>query len=386
MNEELGEEGEGAMVKHVGELRGMFNGARILVAPLDWGLGHAARCVPIIHALLAQDAVPVIGADRGPLALLRAEFPQLEHVRIPGMEVRYSEGRSQAWAMAKQLPALLRQVRTEHHLFNVLRRELQLDAVISDQRFGIRAADLPSVLITHQLFPFSPFAQGVARRMNKGHMLRFDRCWIPDRENGPGLAGALSHGKELPRNARYIGPLSRFDRSTSTTSTTKYRIVVVISGPEPQRSLLEKQVMSQLFSIEGHHLMLTGKPGSASEQRGAVHMIGHLPTLELQAALMHAELIVARTGYSTLMDLDALGRGALLVPTPGQPEQEYLGRLHKELGVHTIQEQHRLNIAGALRTLPSSTPPAPADPGPSPAFYELAHLLTEHRPAIPSPV
>lgn len=362
----------------------MFNGARILVAPLDWGLGHAARCVPIIRALVARGAVPVIGADRGPLAMLRGEFPQLEYARIPGVEVRYSEGRSQAWAMARQLPAMLRQVRTEHHFLHARRRELQLDAVISDQRFGIRAADLPSVLITHQLFPFSPFAQGAARRMNKRHILRFNRCWVPDRETGPGLAGALSHGKDLPQNARFIGPLSRFDRTPAAAPATNHRVVAVISGPEPQRTMLEKQVLTQLLSVEGRHLLLTGKPGMGSQHHGTVEVTGHLHTDELQDALMHAELIVARTGYSTLMDLDALGRGALLIPTPGQSEQQYLGRLHMEKGIHQIQEQHSLNIAEALGRNLNSIAPTTTDAGLSSAMTELAHLLTEHRSAIQS--
>ncbi len=359
----------------------MFNGARILVAPLDWGLGHAARCVPVIRELLVRGAVPVIGADQGPLAMLRGEFPELEHVRLPGMEVRYAEGRSQAWAMAKQLPAMLRQVRTEHHFLQARRNELQLDAVISDQRFGIRAADLPSVLITHQVFPFSPFAQAVARRMNKSHILRFDRCWVPDRENGPGLSGALSHEKELPPNARFIGPLSRFDHAPSASSSAMHRVVAVISGPEPQRAMLEKQVLAQLLSIEGPHLLLTGKPGMGSQHHGQVRVTGHLPTVELQDALMHAELIVARTGYSTLMDLDALGRGALLIPTPGQPEQEYLGRLHMETGLHQIQEQHSLNIAEALGRNPNSITPTATDEGLSSAMTELAHLIHERRSA-----
>ena len=359
----------------------MFNGARILVAPLDWGLGHAARCVPVIRELLARGAVPVIGADWGPLAMLRGEFPELEYARLPGMEVRYSEGRSQAWAMARQLPAMLRQVRTEHHFIHARRRELQLDAVISDQRFGIRAVDLPSVLITHQLFPFSPFAQGVARRMNKKHILRFDRCWVPDREAAPGLSGELCHGKDIPGNARYIGPLSRFDRTPESDPTINHRVVAVISGPEPQRTMLEKQVLAQLLSVEGPHLLLTGKPGMASKHHGSVHVTGHLSTFELQDAMKHAELILARTGYSTLMDLDALGLGALLIPTPGQPEQEYLGRLHMEMGVHQIQEQHSLNIAEALGHNPSSITPTAPDEGLSSAMTELAHLISERRSA-----
>ena len=363
----------------------MFDGARILMAPLDWGLGHAARCVPIIRSLLELGAVPVIGADKGPLTLLRAEFPQLEHVRIPGMEVRYGRGRSQAWAMTKQFPAMLRQVREEHKLFDHLRQRLRLDAVISDQRFGLCAADIPSVLITHQVFPFSPLAQGLGRCINRQHIDRFDRCWIPDRESAPGLSGELSHGGNMPRNARYIGPLSRFAELPAPADTEPHRVVAVISGPEPQRTIFKQLVLSQLASIEGRHLVVTGDPGSGEVHQENIRILGHLNAEALCKAMKNAELIVGRTGYTTLMDLDAIGRGALLVPTPGQPEQEYLGRLHTQKSFHTVQKQHRLDIASALANPPARFHTLQESSGLSPAMTDLARLISDRLNAIHPP-
>lgn len=355
----------------------MFAGARILVAPLDWGLGHAARCVPLIHTLLEHGAVPVIGADKGPLALLREEFPALEHLRIPGLEVRYGSGRSQAWAMARQLPALLHQVRQEYLFFNRLRRELHVDAVVSDQRFGIRAADLPSVLLTHQVFPFSPFAQGIARRMNRRYIARFDRCWIPDHATSPGLAGALAHGRPLPGHAHYIGPLSRFRTSVPERNKPTYRVVAVISGPEPHRTLFERAVLAQLEQIDGAHLVLSGQVD------GRTGRLPQLPTEALHAALLSAELIVGRTGYSTLMDMEAIGRGALLVPTPGQPEQEYLGRVSAQRAFHTVQQQHQLDIAAALAKPPGRSPVPQANDGILPAVTDLARMIADKRNTNP---
>ncbi len=225
----------------------MFNGARILVAPLDWGLGHAARCVPIIKGLEAAGAVPVIGADKGPLVLLRQEFPHLEHVRIPGAEIRFSKGTQQTWSLARQFPSMLRSIRSEGALLDRIRKELRLDAVISDQRFGLRNTDLPSVLITHQLFPFTPIAQGILRKLNLYHIGKFDRCWIMDEAQAPGLAGELSHAAKLPSNAHYIGTHSRFQDEGPRTAA-KYRIVAVISGPEPQRSMLEER-LSAVYQV-----------------------------------------------------------------------------------------------------------------------------------------
>lgn len=327
----------------------MFAGARILITPLDWGLGHSTRCIPIIQRLCELDARPLIGADKGPLALLRDAFPDLPHVRVPGVEVRYAKGTSQTWAMATQFPAMLRSVRQEHHLFLNLRRQLRLDAVISDQRFGIRADGMPSVIMTHQLFPFTPFAQGVLRRINLRSVARFDRCWIPDDAQAPGLAGELSHGRNVPQNARYIGPISRMDPAKAIAPKEHYRIVCVISGPEPQRTLLEEELMKQLPHISGQHLLVRGKPEPVlDETLGNVRRLGHLGGDALTGALLQAQLIVSRTGYTTLMDLAHIGRSALVIPTPGQDEQEYLGELHARSGRFLVQAQDRLNIREVL--------------------------------------
>lgn len=364
----------------------MFHGARILVAPLDWGLGHAARCVPIVQQLLELGAVPVIGADKGPSALLHEEFPELDFVQIPGMEVRYSRNGSQAWAMARQLPAMLRQVRQEHAWLQANLDRLQLDAVISDQRFGLYAPALPSVLVTHQVFPFTPLGQGTARRINRKHIQRFDRCWIADHAEAPGLAGELSHGMDLPQNAHYIGPLSRFAGTPPHSNQQPIRVAAVISGPEPQRSLLEAQVLQQLQAIEGPHLLVTGKPGTEVRHAGQVRIEGHLPTEALRNALARAELIVGRTGYSTLMDLAAIGRGALLIPTPGQPEQEYLGRLHGHGGRHVVQAQRQLDLATALKDPPERHAPCKTSGALSVAMNDLAGLIMRPRNHIlPSP-
>ena len=329
----------------------MFHGARILIAPLDWGLGHSTRCIPIIRRLLELNAVPVIGADGGPLALLTKEFPELEYVRIPGVGIRYGAGRSQLWSMVRQFPALLRGVRMEQAQFERIRRQLRIDAVISDQRSGIRSAALPSVIITHQIFPFTPLAQGALRKLNLRHIARFDRCWIMDGPDAPGLAGELSHGTAIPTNARYIGMQSRV-RPDGTAPDRHYRIVAVISGPEPQRTLLEQLLTDRLQHIPGDHLLVQGLPTAAgSQQFGNLTKVPHLAARELEAQMADSEFIISRSGYTTLMDLSALGRTALLIPTPGQTEQEYLGELHGRTGRFVVQRQQDLDINAALRDL-----------------------------------
>lgn len=354
----------------------MFNGARILVAPLDWGLGHASRCVPIIRRLVELGAQPVIGADKGPLELLRREFPDLEHVVLPGVEIRYGRGPSQLWSMARQFPAMVRSVHAERALFERLRPELRLNAVISDQRFGIRSPDLHSVLITHQVFPYTPFAQRALRRVNRLHISRFNRCWVMDEPEAPGLAGELSHGRPWPGNARYIGTVSRLRREGPAEGP--YDTVAVISGPEPQRMLLEHRLISQLSSLPGRHLLVLGLPGlDRQEQVGTLAIRAHLDGAALGAALRGARLIISRSGYTTLMDLAALGRSALVVPTPGQLEQEYLGELHRRTGRFVVQVQEALDVRRALReALPPRAEPVSAHaPLLESALEELAAAL-----------
>lgn len=354
----------------------MLHGKRILVAPLDWGLGHATRCVPVIHALLRHGAVPVIGADGGPLALLRAEFPRLEHVVLPGMEVRYGRGGSQAWSMARQFPAMLRSIRQEEAIIARLVPELRLDAIISDQRFGVRSEQLPGVIITHQVFPFTPVAQRLMRTINRRHIARFDRCWIMDEEQAPGLAGDLSHGRDLPANACYIGVHSRMAPHDGASAPARHRVVAVISGPEPQRTLFEEKLIAQLTDLPGDHLLVRGRPVASGEQRsGSLRVVDHLNAADLRAALIGAELIVSRSGYTTLMDLVALGRSALIVPTPGQPEQEYLARLHSGTCRFLVQHQQALDLSAALAWKPASVPPHTSPAGLERALQDLATLL-----------
>jgi predicted glycosyltransferase len=239
----------------------------------------------------------------------------------------------------------------------VLERDLRLTAVVSDQRFGLWSRTMPSVLITHQVFPMTPFGQALVRHMNRRHLARFQRLWVMDRPEAPGLAGALSHGK-LPVHARYIGTLSRLQRSADPPERT-FDTVALISGPEPQRSLLETRLKEQLRTIPGEHLLVRGSPlEQRPSQEGNVTLVPHLAADALAAQLSAARFIVTRSGYTTLMDLAALGRCAVLIPTPGQSEQEYLGDLHRGMGTHVVQEQNNIDLHQAFATLgPRATSP-----------------------------
>lgn len=321
--------------------------SRVLVAPLNWGLGHATRCVPIIRRLLAEGHEVVIAAEGYPLAFLRREFSHLEYVEFEGLRVKYAGGESQVGAMLRQLPGFLRGIWREHKALEKIVRLYDIQVVISDNRFGLWCRDVYSVYMTHQLMVKMPrgleWLESVVWRFHRWFVKHYDECWVPDIEGDDNLSGDLSHKYPLCRNTKFIGVLSRFSServewddvrvdAESLDLKKEYDVVVVISGPEPHRTNLEREMTGRgLQGGEGQMLIVQGLP--ADDLRLATHVdfvdyIPHLPTRLLQWYMQEAKEIVCRSGYSSIMDLYMIGRKAHLIPTPGQTEQIYLAEIH----------------------------------------------------------
>lgn len=310
----------------------MSDAKRILVAPLDWGLGHATRCLPVVAQLLALGAKPVLAAEGAPLAILREAFPKLEYIQFPGYRITYPKSGKMVGHMAKKLPGLLRTIRWEHRQLDMMVREMQLDGVISDNRYGLWNDKIPCVLITHQIFIRSPWFEGWIHNRTRGLLQHFDHCWIPDWKGKNNFSGDLSHGKGQPDNIEFIGPLSRFAaKPLSVVPDQFWPIVGLISGPEPQRTELENLLKAQLTELNQPALLIRGKADKGSQNyqtEGQLTVVNHLAAPVLSGILKAAQTLICRPGYSTLMDLAALGKTAIVIPTPGQTEQEYLGQLH----------------------------------------------------------
>jgi uncharacterized protein (TIGR00661 family) len=304
-----------------------FNIRTVLVAPLDWGLGHATRCIPIIRGLLEQGLNVILAAEGAQATLLLEEFPALTCLPLPGYRVAYSQtGPGLGFTMMRQAPRLLRVIRQEHEWLNSVIDGHGIDLVISDNRYGLHSKKVPCVFITHQLTIKAPFRwlEKLLRQINYRYINRFTTCWVPDAEGPDNLAGKLSHPKKLPRiPIRYIGLLARFQRKELPK---EYDFCILLSGPEPQRTLLEEMIVPGLAGINGKIALVRGKPGSteiiAAPQQ--VTVFNHLNTQELQELVQKSRFIVSRSGYTTVMELVSLGKKAILIPTPGQTEQEYL--------------------------------------------------------------
>lgn len=310
----------------------MENKKKILICPLNWGLGHATRDVPIIKELLEKGNEVVIAADGYPLKFLQEEFPQLRTIEYPSYPVQYSKKNTQVFALMKFLPKMFRDVEKEHKWLEKLLKKEQFDMVISDNRFGLWSKKVHSVYITHQVMIKMPkplqFLEPITYQIHKEIIEKYDECWIPDYEADGGLSGDLSHKYPVPKNAKFVGMLSRFSALKDVPANPKYKNVVILSGVEPQRTIFEKKMLKKYEELDEKTLLIIGKPAKKVQTKkvGQVKIVSHLSSEELAAVFKGAHTIVSRSGYTTVMDLEALQvlKKVHFFPTPGQTEQEYL--------------------------------------------------------------
>ncbi len=326
---------------------------RVLVAPLDWGLGHATRCVPIIKRLQAEGKEIILTANGRSKEFLKTKFPELEFVDSPQFTVRYSRVFPMWMMMLLQSPLILWNIYNEHKWLNNFLEKNKIDHIISDNRYGLWSNKVRCVFITHQLMIKCPgifqFLEPILHWLIVRYAKKYSECWIPDNEGKLNLSGDLSHHYKIPENARFIGPLSRFELSKEELEKERideqkdevYSICFILSGPEPLRTKLELQIRAIEKNLPPKCLLLQGKPEiTEPEQAGHNLMVRpHIDDVELRRILLNTPLIVCRSGYSSIMDLKTLGKTALLIPTPGQTEQEYLAEYLSESGLFDKMRQ-----------------------------------------------
>ncbi|CAI8369582.1 MAG: UDP-N-acetylglucosamine--N-acetylmuramyl-(pentapeptide) pyrophosphoryl-undecaprenol N-acetylglucosamine transferase [Cryomorphaceae bacterium] len=318
---------------------------RILVAPLDWGIGHATRCIPIIKTLISSDFEVILAADSRPLHLLSDEFPQLEMIRLEGYNIKYPKYLPMSISMIFQIPKLLWNIKKENTAIKEIIKEFRIDGIISDNRFGLYSEQVPCVFITHQLEIKTPYFTESICSFNYKYINKYTACWVMD-DQKINLAGNLSKPTTLPNNTHYIGILSRFEKQEIMK---KYDFLAIVSGPEPQRTILENGLVKSLQNRTEKSLIVLGKPEiNTINQIGNLTIKSHLNAKDLNTAISQSELIICRSGYSTIMDLAKLGKKAIFIPTPGQTEQEYLADNFKDLGICYTQKQSQFNFKIAL--------------------------------------
>jgi uncharacterized protein (TIGR00661 family) len=326
----------------------------ILICPLDWGLGHATRCVPIIKELLHLGHHVVIGADKNPLHFLAKEFPTLPTVKLPGYEVTYDEQGSSFKLFCESI-RFYNFIKKEHTLLAPILKQHNIDVIISDNRYGLWNNNVKSIIISHQLYLKTPIGESLAHKKITSLIKNFDECWIPDVQDEPNLSGDLSHLKPFNHPHRFIGPLSRFGKSTQTEIA--YDVCAVVSGPEPQRALFEEMVLAELKKSGLKCVLVKGLFDTDERSMdGNIMVYNNLQSDQLKEIIEKSAVVICRSGYSSIMDMVSMGKRAILVPTPGQTEQEYLARYHLDNRNFFSMEQKNFDFGKALQEIENYAP------------------------------
>ncbi|MFZ4106690.1 glycosyltransferase [Flavobacterium sp.] len=316
----------------------------ILVAPLNWGLGHAARCIIIIKELEKNGFNPIIASDGPSLLLLKKEFPHLTSLELPSYCIEYPKNsRYFIWKLLFNSPKIAKAVRLEKKLVSKWVKEYSIGGIISDNRFGIYNESVPSVYITHQLKVLSGNTTWFSSKIHTYYIRKFNECWVPDVIGKINLSGELGHLNKTDLTIKYIGVLSRMNKKIVPI---KYNLMVLLSGPEPQRTFLEEKLTEKLQNYKDKVVFIKGKIEAKQkiEQIGNVTFYNYMQTEQLEATFNESEMVLCRSGYTTIMDLTKLEKKAYFIPTPGQFEQEYLASKCKFEGYIPSIKQSRFKL------------------------------------------
>ncbi len=308
------------------------------------GIGHATRSTPIIAKLVEEGHEVVIISYGRAADILKKEFPYLKVYEIPDFPIQYPERAHQFIPyIFMNSNKIARSIFKAHKNFLGLHERQNFDLIISDSRFDVFHRNVPSFLIIHQLrimVPLHILRAGIL--VYNTYMSRFfKKILVPDFEENS-LSGEMSHNLKIIDGSKieYIGPLSPFKHRDLHRDID---ILISISGPEPQRTLFERKIMESIDDLDGNIVITLGKPDENIQNDG-LKIYSYLTMKEREEIMNRSKLVISRSGYSTIMDLYVIGGKAMFVPTPGQPEQEYLARYLESKGVAGYMSQENLDL------------------------------------------
>jgi UDP-N-acetylglucosamine transferase subunit ALG13 len=323
------------------------------VAPLDWGLGHTARCIPLIAAIIDNGYEPLVAGNGSQLAFLSSHFSNIPTLPLEGYDITYSAANRFAQAgLLVQVPGIMQSIKREQQWLQHTLRCYKVAGVISDNRYGLYSREVPTVILTHQpkvRTGMGRIADNMVQKVHYRFLRRFGQVWVPDVAGADNIGGGLSHCAMLPPHTKYIGLLSRFSPPAVTVSNGS--ILVLLSGPEPQRSILSDMLWQQVAGMHNKVVFVEGKEGARRVNvPGNVTHYDRVAGGQLQGLLADGAIVVCRSGYSSIMDLLAMGKRAILIPTPGQTEQEYLAQHLHGKGISFSARQDGFDLNEALRS------------------------------------
>ncbi len=317
-------------------------------------MGHATRCIPIARKLQQMGHNIDFASDGPPRELLKLEFPEVRHHLLPSYKITYPT-KSIILNVGRKLGSFFLAIKNEHKKVKELVTEYKYDVIISDNRFGCYSPQTKNIFITHQINIITPTGvlDPAIRTFNYRLINKFDQCWVPDFKEFPGLSGVLGHNHTI-KNCAYLGPISRMKK---LKTVQKYKYAAILSGPEPQRTKLEKEVYKELLKLKVPSALVSGVVNPSIEDL-STDKIDHFPFLtsnDLNQLICSTEMIVCRSGYTSIMDLAKLGKKAICIPTPGQTEQEYLAKLYEEKKFFPHYKQGTLDIQKASKEIDGYT-------------------------------
>jgi uncharacterized protein (TIGR00661 family) len=309
----------------------LSNRKNILICPLEWGLGHAGRMIRVARELQTLNHNVLFGSGEEQLTFVKGELHGITCIQFPGFRIKYSRYFPQYIIILLNFPVLIFHIIREHSNLKKIIKKYSIDIVISDNRIGLWNSGIKSVFVTHQLripfpWPFR-FLEFTGVLINRLIIKNYSYCFIPDLAGELNVSGKLSHEVKLLDNVRYIGILSRLkDQIIISSNPYSEKCLVMLSGPEPQRTILKQKLTETFLSSGKPTIILEGRPGIEEESYTDrnIHYYNHLKQEETIQLLKQCETVITRSGYTTIMELISLGKSALLIPTPGQTEQEYL--------------------------------------------------------------
>ena len=322
---------------------------KVIYGICSWGLGHATRSLPVMRKLIDENNDLTIISNGRSLDLLRSELGEnIEYIDIPDYPMLLSENSRQF--MAKSMiywPLFIRKMQSGLSQLTKMLKTRKCDLIISDGRYDIYSKKIPSFFISHQMRIMNPLRikmlETGSEIFNLFFFKRFKGVIVPDYKDDS-LSGELSHNlkKIDEKKINYVGILSDFKKK-KTKKDIDY--LISISGPEPQRSILEGKLAPQVQDLDGNIVMTLGKVEKHSEiKKKNITTYSFLTKEKREGLLNRAKIVISRSGYSTIMDLGIINTKALLIPTPGQIEQEYLSEYHNKIGTFYSVNQSEVNL------------------------------------------
>ena len=343
----------------------------VCISPLDWGLGHATRCIPLIRALESLDFKIYIASEGKQETLLKEAFPKATFLPLKGYRIWYTRARALFLVgIMFQIPKILLAIVNEHFWLKRSEKKYHFDLIVSDNRFGFFHKNIKSVFITHQLEIQTPFkwSTRLSQIMSYSFIKKYAACWVADMLPPNNLSGVLANPQKLPNtHIWYMNCLSRLieEQVVEAKNETPKKdacFLGMVSGPEPQRTLFENILWQQGNSMHLPFVVIAGLPDHESYYQSSSNgkLYHHLNELALKNEIKKADYIICRGGYTTLMELIPFQKKLILIPTPGQTEQEYLAKYWQEKNWAICFAQSNFNLKLAIEkagTFEYTTPP-----------------------------